>query len=112
MSYRLIATNTTSIENEEFEKLRWTNRKEGKVLYCHSLCFRKLLTLFSPQFQKIVNVYNLGALANFKSVFGQHVLWYYSWSVYAFNTYQTLGGGFQMSAKGTEYLLKEIIEGM
>lgn len=54
----LVSANTTSIENEEFEKLRWTTRKEGKV-YKH------------------VNVYNLGNLANFKSVFGNQILWWW-----------------------------------
>lgn len=54
----LVASNTTSIENEEFEKLRYTTKKEGKV-YKH------------------VNVYNLGSMANFKSVFGNQVLWWW-----------------------------------
>lgn len=90
------------------------DKSEGgkSIILLFRFALEKLLTLFSPQFQKIVNVYNLGALANFKSVFGPHVLWYYSWSVYTINTDETLGGGYQMSAKGTEYLLKEIIEGM
>lgn len=54
----LVASNTTSIENEEYEKLRYTTKKEGKV-YKH------------------VNVYNLGSMANFKSVFGNQVLWWW-----------------------------------
>jgi len=54
----LVSSNTTSIENEEFEKLRYTNKKEGKP-YKH------------------VNVYNLGSLSNFKSVFGNQILWWW-----------------------------------
>jgi len=54
----LVSSNTTSIENEEYEKLRYTNRKEGKT-YKH------------------VNVYNLGSLANIKSVFGNQILWWW-----------------------------------
>jgi len=54
----LVATNTTSIENEEFDKLKYTSKKEGKV-YKH------------------VNKYNLGSMANLKSVFGPHVIWWW-----------------------------------
>jgi len=54
----LVAANTTSIENEEFDKLRITCKKENKVY-------------------KYVNVYNLGSLANLKSVFGSHILWWW-----------------------------------
>eukprot|EP00026_Physarum_polycephalum_P009573 Phypoly_transcript_09701.p1 GENE.Phypoly_transcript_09701~~Phypoly_transcript_09701.p1 ORF type:complete len:375 (+),score=7.71 Phypoly_transcript_09701:83-1207(+) len=54
----LVADNTTSIENEEFERLRYTMKKEGKV-YKH------------------VNVYNLGTLTNLKMVFGPHIFWWW-----------------------------------
>lgn len=54
----LVGTNTTSIENEEFEQLRYTTKREGKV-YTH------------------VNVYNLGNMANFKAVLGPQVLWWW-----------------------------------
>lgn len=54
----LVSSNTTSIENEEFDKLRYTLRKEGKA-YKH------------------VNVYSLGTMPNFKSVFGPKVLWWW-----------------------------------
>jgi len=54
----LVSDNMTSIENEEFEKLKYTTRKEGKA-YKH------------------INVYNLGTLTNFKSVFGHQILWWW-----------------------------------
>jgi len=54
----LVGTNTTSIENEEFERLRYSTKREGKN-YSH------------------VNVYNLGSLANFKAVLGTQILWWW-----------------------------------
>jgi palmitoyltransferase len=54
----LVGTNTTSIENEEHERLRYSTKREGKA-YKH------------------VNVYNLGSMANFRAVFGPQVLWWW-----------------------------------
>jgi len=54
----LVSSNMTSIENEEFEKITYTRKKEGKVY-------------------KPTNVYNLGFMANLRTVFGSHILWWW-----------------------------------
>lgn len=54
----LVSDNMTSIENEEFERLKYNYRKEGKT-YKH------------------VNLYSLGKLANFKTVFGNQISWWW-----------------------------------
>jgi len=53
----LVCTNTTSVEYEDHERMRYNCKKEGKK--------------YIP-----VNIYNVGMLQNLKMVFGASILWW------------------------------------
>jgi len=52
-----VCTNTTSVEYEDHERMRYNCKKEGKK--------------YIP-----VNIYNVGMLQNLKMVFGASILWW------------------------------------